>query len=156
MATFTFQRGAWCLQISRTSRNLSVSFSTALPRRSRAYHLPSQAKQYQDCPRPKSTSLPKASRHQQARTAFTSTKVYQAQQSAATQVRRLTKQKLQSRNQNKRLIHVYLTGPFQRHDPRSPSRSRRPAHSPRRKHQAGRLGPLLPRSLHRTLLQRSR
>ncbi|MCJ1403230.1 hypothetical protein MMC11_006453 [Xylographa trunciseda] len=74
MATMTFQRATWCLQISRTSRTFALSFTTALPRRSKPGSLPSRSRAFPDPP------IPRASRHNQARSAFTSTKVYQAQQ----------------------------------------------------------------------------
>ncbi|MCJ1472752.1 hypothetical protein MMC13_001401 [Lambiella insularis] len=78
MATLTFQRATWCLQISRSSRTFAVSFSTALPRRHRSSRLPSQPSN------PRESSIPRASRHQQARTAFTSTRVFQVQQAQQT------------------------------------------------------------------------
>ncbi|MCJ1321868.1 hypothetical protein MMC15_007213 [Xylographa vitiligo] len=74
MATLTFQRATWCLQISRTSKTFAVSFTTVLPRRSRPGSLPSRSGAFQE------PSIRRASRHNQARSAFTSTKVYQAQQ----------------------------------------------------------------------------
>ncbi|MCJ1431050.1 hypothetical protein MMC27_000400 [Xylographa pallens] len=74
MATLTFQRATWCLQISRTSKTFAVSFTTVLPRRHKPGSLPSRSRAFQEPP------IPRASRHNQARSAFTSTKVYQAQQ----------------------------------------------------------------------------
>ena len=85
MATLTFQRATWCLQISRTSRLFSVSFTTALPRGGRPRRLPSEL------PEPiRSTSNPlhstvrpstaKSARHAEARRAYATTKVYRAQQ----------------------------------------------------------------------------
>ena len=38
MATFIFKRAHWCLEISRTSKNFSVSFSTSLPRQTSRNH----------------------------------------------------------------------------------------------------------------------
>ena len=81
MATLTFQRATWCLQISRTSRTFAVSFTTALPHRGELRKLPSDATNplrsgRQDGPRARS------SRHSSARTVFTSTRVHQAQQAA--------------------------------------------------------------------------
>lgn len=96
MALFNLQRTAWSLQISRTSRTFSVSFTTALPRkhRSKRDHLvpnapfvsstPFRSNLYDNSPR-------SSSRHGQARSAFTSSKVYQeqrAQQAAASEVYR--------------------------------------------------------------------
>ena len=88
MATLTLQRASWCLQISRTSRTFSVSFTTALPRGGKPRHLP------QDFTNPWHDSLhsPRTSRHDStrgsskhpdARRAFTSTRVYRAQQAEA-------------------------------------------------------------------------
>ncbi len=88
MATLTLQRASWCLQISRTSRIFSVSFTTALPRGGKPRHLP------QDFTNPLHDSLnsPRTSRHDSsrgsakhadARRAFTSTRVYRAQQAEA-------------------------------------------------------------------------
>ena len=85
MATLTFQRATWCLQISRTSRLFAVSFTTALPRSGRTRRLPSEL------PEPiHSTSNPlrssvrqstgRSARHAEARCAYTTTKVYRAQQ----------------------------------------------------------------------------
>ncbi|MCJ1414095.1 hypothetical protein MMC32_000420 [Xylographa parallela] len=74
MATLTFQRATWCLQVSRTSRTFAVSFTTVLPRRHKPGSLPSRSRAFQE------PQIPGASRHNQARSAFTSTKVFQAQQ----------------------------------------------------------------------------
>ncbi|MCJ1379823.1 hypothetical protein MMC17_002926 [Xylographa soralifera] len=74
MATLTFQRATWCLQISRTSKTFAVSFTTVLPRRHKPGSLPSRSRAFQE------PTIPRSSRHNQARSAFTSTKVYQAQQ----------------------------------------------------------------------------
>ncbi|MCJ1281263.1 hypothetical protein MMC26_000581 [Xylographa opegraphella] len=80
MATLIFQRATWCLQISRTSKTFAVSFTTALPRRHKSGSLPSRSRAFQEAP------TPRVSRHNQARSAFTSTKVHQAQQSSAAPV----------------------------------------------------------------------
>ncbi|KAK4694487.1 hypothetical protein P7C71_g3111, partial [Lecanoromycetidae sp. Uapishka_2] len=88
MATLTLQRASWCLQISRTSRTFAVSFTTALPRRGKPRQLS------HDIPNPLHESLnplrssrhdrtSKSTRHDEARRAFTSTRVYRAQQEAA-------------------------------------------------------------------------
>ena len=87
MATLTFQRASWSLQISRTSRLFSVSFTTALPRRGKPRQLPSELPETLH-----STSNPlrssvhrssgRASRNVEARRAYTNTKVYRAQQAA--------------------------------------------------------------------------
>ena len=87
MATLTLQRATWCLQISRTSRLFAVSFTTALPRNGKPRRLPSEL------PEPiQSTSNPlrssvrqstgKSARNAEARRAYTTTKVYRAQQAA--------------------------------------------------------------------------
>ena len=88
MATLTFQRASWCLQISRTSRTFAVSFTTALPRRGKPRSLPQD---FSDPLHNSSTPLPssrldstrRSSRHAEARRGFTSTRVYQAQQQQA-------------------------------------------------------------------------
>lgn len=74
MATLIFQRASWRLQISRTSRTFAVSLTTPLPRRHRPRHLPSQSSNAQH------VVPPGPSRYNQARTAFSSTRLYQAQQ----------------------------------------------------------------------------
>lgn len=94
MATLTLQRASWCLQISRTSRTFSLSFTTALPRRGKPRHLP------QDFSSPlRETSNPlhssrddaarRSARHADTRRAFTSTRVYRAQQQAASPASKL-------------------------------------------------------------------
>ncbi|KAL2049461.1 hypothetical protein ABVK25_010256 [Lepraria finkii] len=88
MATLTFQRASWCLQISRTSRTFAVSFTTALPRRGKPRRLPqdfSDPLHNSSTPLPssKSDSIRRSSRHAEPRRAFTSTRVYQAQQQQA-------------------------------------------------------------------------
>lgn len=88
MATLTLQRASWCLQITRTSRTFAVSFTTALPRRGKPRHLP------QDSSSPlhrssnpfnssREDSARRTARHAESRRAFTSTRVYRAQQEAA-------------------------------------------------------------------------
>lgn len=87
MATFTLQRASWCLQISRTSRTFAVSFTTALPRRGKPCHLPQD---FSSPLRETSNSLHssredaarRSTRHAEKRRAFTSTRVYRAQQEA--------------------------------------------------------------------------
>ena len=85
MATLTFQRASWCLQISRTSRLFSVSFTTALPRSGRPRRLPSELPEpTRSIPSPPHSSVrqstAKKARHAEARRAYTTTKVYRAQQ----------------------------------------------------------------------------
>ena len=88
MATLTLQRASWCLQISRTSRTFAISFTTALPRRGKPRRLP------QDFPNPlhetsntrhssREDALRRSARHSETRRAFTSTRVYRAQQEQA-------------------------------------------------------------------------
>lgn len=88
MATLTLQRASWCLQITRTSRTFAVNFTTALPRRGKPCHLP------QDHSSPlhepsntfhssREDSVRRSARHAESRRAFTSTRVYRAQQEAA-------------------------------------------------------------------------
>ena len=88
MATLTLQRASWCLQVSRTSRTFTVSFTTALPRRGKPRRLP------QDFSSPlretsstlhssKEDATRRSARHAETRRAFTSTRVYQAQQEQA-------------------------------------------------------------------------
>lgn len=87
MATLTLQRASWCLQIARTSRTFTVSFTTALPRRGKPRRLP------QDFSNPlRETSNPlhssgedatqRSARLSETRRAFTSTRIYRAQQEA--------------------------------------------------------------------------
>ena len=88
MASLTLKKASFCLQISRTSRLFSVSFTTALPRKSSSRRLPS--------PPPNPLRGPasfRSSRHQrsredlyyyhEARRGFASTRVSRAQQAAA-------------------------------------------------------------------------
>lgn len=84
MATLTFQRATWQLQISRTTRSFSVSFTAALPHRTKRRQLHSQSI---DPIRPNRHDFPqpRVSSNNQTRTAFTSTKFYQAQQAQQTQ-----------------------------------------------------------------------
>ena len=88
MATLTLLRASWCLQISRTSRTFSVAFTTALPRRGKPCRLP------QDFTNPlhnsstplhstRQDSTRRSARHAETRRAFTSTRVYRAQQEQA-------------------------------------------------------------------------
>ena len=88
MATLTLRRATWCLQISRTSRTFAVSFTTALPSRGKSRHLPQEFTN----PLHDSVHSPRTSRHDStrgsakhadARRAFTSTRVYRAQQAEA-------------------------------------------------------------------------
>ncbi|KAL9118268.1 MAG: hypothetical protein Q9187_005192, partial [Circinaria calcarea] len=78
------ERATWQLQISRTTRSFCVSFTAALPHRTKRRQLHSQST---DPIRPSRHDFPqpRVSRHNQSRTAFTSTKVYQAQQAQQTQ-----------------------------------------------------------------------
>ncbi|KAL6718422.1 hypothetical protein ACLMJK_004511 [Lecanora helva] len=89
MATLTFQRASWCLQISRTSRIFAVSFTTALPRRgNRSRHLPREPTQQPlhessnplRSHRQHESSTRRSTRHSEARRAFTTTNFYRAQQ----------------------------------------------------------------------------
>ena len=79
MASLIFQRAGWSLQITRTSKCFTVSFSTALPRRQRNHrtiaseasnHLRSEA----------SDTSRRHTRNEASRARFASTRVYQAQQ----------------------------------------------------------------------------
>lgn len=88
MATFTLQRASWCLQVSRTSRTFAVSFTTALPRRGRPRRLPQDFSSPLDqTPNTFHSSREDATRpsarRAETRRAFTSTRVYRAQQEAA-------------------------------------------------------------------------
>ena len=95
MATLTLQRASWCLQITRTSRTFAVSFTTALPRRGKPRRLPQDSSN-----RIRATSNPlhsstedatrRSARHAETRRAFTSTRVYRAQQEAASPASRST------------------------------------------------------------------
>lgn len=84
MATLIFQRAGWSVHISRTARTFAVSFATALPCREKSRHLAAIAsdgirstRHHRSLPRPHSA---RASRHDSARSIFTSTKFYQEQQ----------------------------------------------------------------------------
>lgn len=85
MATLTFQKASWCLQITRTSRTFAVNFTTALPRKGKSHHLPPQTSshshEHSNPPRfARHEPSSKNSRHAEARRAFTNTRVYRAQQ----------------------------------------------------------------------------
>ena len=77
MATLIFQRATWSLQISRTSRTFAVTFTTALPRRQQSRHLTPDA--YTSVRPSRQDGPQRYARDTNARRAFTSTKVYQAQ-----------------------------------------------------------------------------
>ena len=88
MATLTFRKASWCLQIARTSRTFTVSFTTALPRGGKPRHLPQEfANPLHDSKHSPRTSRHDSTRgsakHADARRAFTSTRVYRAQQAEA-------------------------------------------------------------------------
>ena len=88
MATLTLQRASWCLQISRTSRTFAVRFTTALPRRGKSRHLPQDfSPPLQQTSNPlhfsREDSARRSARYAETRRAFTSTRVYRAQQEAA-------------------------------------------------------------------------
>lgn len=88
MATFTFQRATWCLQISRSSRLFAVSFTTALPRGGRTRRLPAELSEpIHSTSNPLRSSVHqsttgRSTRHAEARRAYTTTKVYRAAQQA--------------------------------------------------------------------------
>ena len=89
MATLTFQRATWCLQLSRTSRLFSVSFTTSLPRNGRLRRLPaelpapvgSRSTPFHDVERSRTR---KSAGDSETRRAYTATRVYRAQQAAQT------------------------------------------------------------------------
>ena len=88
MATLTLQRASWCLQVSRTSRTFTFSFTTALPRRGKPRRLPQDfSSPLRETPNPlhssKEDTTRRSARHAEARRAFTSTRFYQAQQEQA-------------------------------------------------------------------------
>lgn len=85
MATLTLQRASWCLQISRTSRTFAVSFTTALPRKGKSQHLPPDTlPSFRESANPlrsnKYDKPQRSSSHADTRRAFSSTRVYRAQQ----------------------------------------------------------------------------
>lgn len=90
MASFTLQRASWVLQISRTPKLFAVSFTTALPHRSKSRHLPRDLIQPLQ-PYPKSSQSSRhrvfdtSAQHKKSRRAYTESKVYRAQQAAQTQ-----------------------------------------------------------------------
>lgn len=88
MATLTFQRASWCLQITRTSRTFAVNFTTALPRRGKPRHQHESINPIRESSDPfrsrRHDNTRRCDRHADARRAFTSTRVYRAQQQQAT------------------------------------------------------------------------
>ena len=87
MATLTFQRASWKLQIVRTSRLFTVSFTTALPRPGKPRHLPSEVQKplhHSPSPLRSSTrqSSSKSDTYSTARRNFTNTAFYRAQEAA--------------------------------------------------------------------------
>ena len=88
MATLTLQRASWCLQITRTSKTFAVNFTTALPRRGKPQHLSQEPfNTFREPSQPlRSRRQDRAQhydRHNETRRAFTSTKIYRAQQEQA-------------------------------------------------------------------------
>ena len=85
----TLQRASWCLQISRTSRTFSLSFTTALPRKGKSRHLPQNiSNPLREASNPHSSredAARRPARHTDTKRAFTTTRVYRAQQEAASQ-----------------------------------------------------------------------
>ncbi|MCJ1467621.1 hypothetical protein MMC07_006246 [Pseudocyphellaria aurata] len=82
MAMFSLQRATWSLQISKTSRTFAVSFTTALPRKHRPKHCAPDSPSVSSTPFRSSlyeNSSRRPSKHSQARSVFTSSKVYQEQ-----------------------------------------------------------------------------
>ena len=83
MATLIFQKAGWSVHISRTPRTFAVSFTTALPRRQKSRHLADASdgirstRHHNSLPRAHSA---RTSRHDAARSIFTSTRFYQEQQ----------------------------------------------------------------------------
>ena len=78
MASLIFQRAGWSLQITRTSKSLAVSFTTALPRRNRHRCIATEASSSlrSGC---RQTSQ-RNSNYSNPRKNFESTRIYQAQQ----------------------------------------------------------------------------
>ncbi|KAL8663369.1 MAG: hypothetical protein Q9202_003888 [Teloschistes flavicans] len=81
MASLFFQRAGWSLQITRTSKHFAVTFSTALPRRSRHRTIASEASDRLRSNRGH-TARRRTPDHS-LRNEFRSTRVYQAQQARA-------------------------------------------------------------------------
>ena len=75
MATLIFQRATWRLQVSRTSRNLIISFTTASPQRSNPRHQIAELTS-----RHSDHHQVRPSRYHQACTAYTSTRAYRSAQ----------------------------------------------------------------------------
>ncbi|CAF9915769.1 MAG: hypothetical protein ALECFALPRED_010323 [Alectoria fallacina] len=101
MATLTLQRASWCLQISRTSRSFAVSFTTALPRRGKSRHLPQDfSSPLRENSNPlhssRENAAPQSARHAETRRAFATTRVYRAQQEAASPASKSTSLDAQS------------------------------------------------------------
>lgn len=79
MATLVLQRASWRLQISRTSRTFSISFTNALSHHSKSR----RTSLYLDEQPDHNSSASRDVRHREARRAFTSSRIYQAQQAQA-------------------------------------------------------------------------
>ncbi|KAL8821432.1 MAG: hypothetical protein Q9223_000535 [Gallowayella weberi] len=78
MASLIFQRAAWSLQITRTSRTFAVSFSTALPHRHRPSTITSAARNsFRSHGGSKSSRIPT---YDNPQTVSGTTRLYQAQQ----------------------------------------------------------------------------
>ena len=82
MSTLIFQRSGWSLQISRTSKTLAVSFTTALPRKPQ--HLAREAYSNVHSPRRHESKgaafSSRSTKYDKARSLFTSTRLHQEQQ----------------------------------------------------------------------------
>lgn len=76
-----FQRAGWSLQITRTSKNFAVTFSTALPRRSRHRTIASEASDGLRSSR--GDTVRRRTSYHGLENNFRSTRVYQAQQARA-------------------------------------------------------------------------
>ncbi|KAI4179594.1 MAG: hypothetical protein LQ346_007156 [Caloplaca aetnensis] len=83
MASLLFQKAGWSLQITRTSRSLAVTFSTALPRRNRHRTITSASEASSSLPSRRHDTPRTRPEHSSLREDFQSTKVYRAQQARA-------------------------------------------------------------------------
>ncbi|KAL8921879.1 MAG: hypothetical protein Q9208_005483 [Pyrenodesmia sp. 3 TL-2023] len=83
MASLLFQKAGWSLQITRTSRSLAVTFSTALPRRNRHRTITSAAEASTSLRSRRRDTTRRRPDHSSLLKDFHSTKVYRAQQARA-------------------------------------------------------------------------
>lgn len=123
MATLTFQRASWSLQISRTPKSFCVSFTTALPRRERLRQSPlafTNAFRPSDTPRhTQHTTSVRSNSRSEARRAFSSSRLYRAQQVQQPQQAKQAKQAEPTSSTTQKA--VLKPQPQQTSEPKSPT-----------------------------------